>query len=699
MIYVKKGFFRIVFLIILITAACTNGIKTTKPFHANFSSRDSVGKLELNTNLNDLPVKMFTCLDGCRSISEVHMKRLINGVELSKTVQDSSGNQCVVVDRFIENNDTIIWEVEIHGKGAPWTFPIETVVEYSSTVNSTFWTSWTAMEKNAKVWQDPFCVKPFDDLELIYGGQDILDPNSMVIPLFSIFEGDKGFTLSQSPKDTLLDMKLITSKEGKIVFRRENHKISSGNIVRFAMDIISHPADWRAGINYYVRKYPEYFEPKSKEVHKVAGSGAYSSWEGEIDVEKYKKMAFSFNWKASLDFPYMGMFLPPVSDITERWEKFHQRGVKVGDGFTSILEMENYMKYMKREGFNVLCYFNLTEFGNLITYPPPLRKARDENNLWKDANDMVYYSDVNKALLKVYGSTNDSPVYSNWEGCVVVDPGEDSYKNHLLSQAARHIELLPSGAGICIDRLDWLRQYNIKGNDGVSWKNNVPSRSLLFSWKEVMNQVGQMMHNAGKVIFANVLNARIDILEQIDAIYDEYGQIPLSLNRSAMMTFRKPLVAWTASVNDFKPDPDTYIQRHLYLGAFLTVPFPGNDHTILPDPEIEKYYLDYGDMFSQLKGKRWLLEPGVLNLEEGDAKLNIFETDSTYVIPAVFGKNDNVIVSVNLKNIDVSNDNSVIIYPGTMRSQAQAYKKNDKLFFDLPMIRGCAMLVLKKIKN
>ncbi len=32
----------------------------------------------------------------------------------------------------------------------------------------------------------------------------------------------------------------------------------------------------------------------------------------DLDVETLNKMAFVFNWKASFDFPYMGMFLPPV---------------------------------------------------------------------------------------------------------------------------------------------------------------------------------------------------------------------------------------------------------------------------------------------------------------------------------------------------------------------------------------------------
>ena len=55
------------------------------------------------------------------------------------------------------------------------------------------------------------------------------------------------------------------------------------------------------------------------------------------------------------------------------------------------------------------------------------------------------------------------------------------------------------------------------------------------------------------------------------------------------------------------PDPDAYFQRNLYMGAFVTVPFPGNDHTITPDAAIEKYYLDYGMLLNALKGREWLV--------------------------------------------------------------------------------------------
>ncbi|MEW6071344.1 MAG: hypothetical protein AB1726_01955 [Planctomycetota bacterium] len=70
----------------------------------------------------------------------------------------------------------------------------------------------------------------------------------------------------------------------------------------------------RSALTAFVERHPEHFDPPNPLAHAIGGGGAYSSWEGEIDAAKLKAMAFAVNWKASMDFPYMGLFLPPVGD-------------------------------------------------------------------------------------------------------------------------------------------------------------------------------------------------------------------------------------------------------------------------------------------------------------------------------------------------------------------------------------------------
>ena len=103
------------------------------------------------------------------------------------------------------------------------------------------------------------------------------------------------------------------------------------------------------------------------------------------------RMAFRVNWKASFDFPYMGMFVPPVASDTEEWTDFKKQK-------TSIAKMRTSAQELRRMGFYLLNYFNVTEFGAHTKFPPPPRKAANDEDLWKDSNDFLHYV-MGKAIL------------------------------------------------------------------------------------------------------------------------------------------------------------------------------------------------------------------------------------------------------------------------------------------------------------
>ena len=61
----------------------------------------------------------------------------------------------------------------------------------------------------------------------------------------------------------------------------------------------------------------------------MAGCGAYATDIAIDDAERLSRMAFRVNWKASFDFPYMGMFIPPVASDTEPWTDFNQQKTSI----------------------------------------------------------------------------------------------------------------------------------------------------------------------------------------------------------------------------------------------------------------------------------------------------------------------------------------------------------------------------------
>ena len=83
---------------------------------------------------------------------------------------------------------------------------------------------------------------------------------------------------------------------------------------------------------------------------------------------------------------------------------------------------------MKDNGFHVLSYFNVTEYGKNMPWPVPPRQAITAADLWKNPADYLYHGGMEPAVLM----NGDKPFYSNCYGAVIVDPGEPSYMKHIV---------------------------------------------------------------------------------------------------------------------------------------------------------------------------------------------------------------------------------------------------------------------------
>jgi hypothetical protein len=294
--------------------------------------------------------------------------------------------------------------------------------------------------------------------------------------------------------------------------------------------------------------------------------------------------------------------------------------------------------------------------------------------------------------------TADGKPYMSWENAVAMDPGDPVYQRFLLDQARRHIQSLSDSAGICIDRMDWLHIYNPRADDGVSWVNGKPSRSLVVSWQDTLGKLGPRMHAADKVIFGNPLYRRLDLFRQLDGAYDEMGAAGHSLNLCAFLGLRKPIMVWTGSVGDLQAGPDALFQRCLHMGVFPTAPLPANDHTINPDAWAERYYLDYGLMLQALRGRTWVLTQSPVEVVGSAAKANVFAVPGGYVVPVTFGgeaKSVDVILR-GLKVLPGQDSFRVeVLHPGdTSAHVLAAAASGDPLRLTVPLERGCAMVKL-----
>jgi hypothetical protein len=703
------------------------------------SGKGTIEKIFVNSKKIKGDFKAETLLEDC-DISLISSGRDKNGrYEFVKSARNrKTGNSCSITEYFYPSANSIRWEIEITGEKKPWSVPIVTDINFPANGNVKYWTAWgrpqvtteklkdavlmkelKLMTDTANDWLNPLVPVPFSNSQYYYGAPYVTSDNPEIgfcpvdfphmkkkyngaiisVPIISVIDKNSNYGLSfvLSPEDYTQDMTLETSENGHIKFSRLYHRIVNTNRISFALDIVAHKSDWRCGLDWMAKRYPDYFEPENKTISAMYGTGAYSNQDVDFDVDKMRDMAFTVNWKASFDFPYMGMFLPPLKS-NETWISFS--GKK-----TSIDKMELYARKMKEMGFFVLNYFNVTEFGTKVVYPAPAKSTRDGEE-WKNCNDFMYknFPDAilpvpdNMNIEGIYPRTKHNGPFYTWEDAIVMDCGNKEYSDFLLGQAQKHIAQIPDSYGFCIDRMDWLRMFNKRTDDGRSWFEGRPVGSLVLSWKDFISKLDPLVHKNNKVIFVNNHTKRIDLLKYTDGFFDEFTYGESSLNLTAFTAIKKPFCGWTADVSNIRKDgADNFFQKYLYMGAFPMCPFPGNDHSIRPDEWADRQYLDYGPLMKMIKGREWVLSENPATVDGEIAKANLFRVPDGYVVPVVFGEKDTVTVRIaipvpdNLRNVSAQ-------YPGEKTALTIDNIKvlDKKLVVRVPLKRGCAMI---KIQN
>ena len=666
------------------------------------------------------PISGGTSLAGLHVTGGTEVKSLEGACSFTRTLSDSQGHSATVTDTFAPTKDSIRWTVEITSADKPWSTAIRTEFRYPATPESRFWSTWGHPDNHPSQWADPLEWQPFADRSWGYQFPDYSQMGStakcnLCIPMFTVAEPgqDAALTFMQSPEDPLLDLGLSETATGNICFTREKYRLGAGRTIRFHMDLTAHPADSRAGLGWVVARYPQFFNPGIARADELSGSAAYSGNENPIDGAAFKKMGFAYNWKLSDDFPYMGHFIPPVKSMDEKWTRSCAEPAPPGKGQeTSCRQLNEYARWMKTNGFHVLSYFNVTEYGKDMPWPVPPRQAKTDADLWKNPADYLYYGGRKSAVLM----NGSNPFRSNCYGAVIVDPGEPSYMDHIVGQVRRNNTMLPDVDGICIDRLDWLGHYNENADDGVSWVNGKPARSLFISWQKLADKIAPELHKADKMLFMNNCSPRIEVVGRGDGIFAEWAtdtwQLASYINYTALTAVCKPACLWTSpgEISDF------YFQRCLYLGVFPIAPYPGNNHCLAPSAEGQELVnlyasgnpatptpaaaaspegisMAYGPLLTAMRGRKWVLSPHCVETATPGVKVNLFKVPDGYALPVTFAdKADAVMVRV--RNISgLKNAKCEAIHPGIEKTVTLAGKfKDDVLELTVPVVRGCAMV-------
>ncbi len=666
------------------------------------SERGEIVGATIGDRLVSRAIRGGTSLEHCRDHGAVAVRTLADGgVEFTRSVgRGTTGPSAQITERFRPTPDSIRWEIEVTSADPAWSTGIRTWLDWPETTQPMrYWTVWDDPEQRHDTWRDPLIPQPFATRRLWYGaapwnGEERIGgaynlAARFSVPLLSLLEpaSDLGLSLVLSPEDTLREVALDTHRDGRFAFTRGAHRLGEGRVVRFALDLVPGAGDWRGGFGWMTRRYAAFFDPPVPAVAELSGLGAYSDWPRELDVDRLRRMAFRVNWAASYDFPYMGMFLPPTGE-----HEPYRRIVK--GNLITLAGMREAARRWREMGFPLLSYFNVTEFGARPGTPEGVDPTLGPDDQWKNGNNFLFKV-IPDAVLRV----RTGETFGSWEGSIVTDCGGPKYREFLLDQARRHVAELPDSFGICIDRLDWLRVFNYHADDGVSWVHGRPARSLYASWAELLDRMGPVFHEAGKFIFLNLLINRTELMRHGDAVYHEHGDWPWEVNAAALQCVYKPCLVWTHSEKELQPDPDAYFQRHLHLGIFPTAPVPGNDHTIMPSPEVDRWYFDYGPLFTALRGKKWVLVPHAVTVAGEVAKANLFAVPGGHVVTVTFGGAETgAKVSLRLPVAPGPEPHAEVLHPGSDAVlPIKCLRTESGWLLDVPLQRGCAVVRIRAV--
>ena len=194
-------------------------------------------------------------------------------------------------------------------------------------------------------------------------------------------------------------------------------------------------------------------------------------------------------------------------------------------------------------GFKSLSYFDVGNFGTRVVLPPAsaagdsacgVRPDGGPAPCWspaETASSAFLWDHLSSGLLERGWSEGGGffqTYLKDWVGTVVMDPGDAAFQDLIVDQAKRHL-LLKTFRGLAVDRLDYTTNYNLDGDDGVSWvprpnsSTGGPARSLRRSHTEIFERISkEALQDSDKVFFMNCNTlCRVDLLSAFDGTFSE----------------------------------------------------------------------------------------------------------------------------------------------------------------------------------
>ena len=491
--------------------------------------------------------------------------------------------------------------------------------------------------------------------------------------------------LDPDDSTTYMRMNVAPLPSGGATFSFDRRMLSVGgnaSAVRLAGDWLVTSGCWRPALGWFVEKHASYMAPHPRvDLTPLDGPGAYAYlFSGQLRPPKshFDQLGLRMNWDASFPWLYHGPWVPfndpryfPI--VTESnaagswaWQNCdpaghgaHQATTK--PDYPSCVNMSYsllrswYADAAATTGATTLMYGTLEEYGMGMREPnaplPECDAAQAQNytaRLICGANRLL--RDRFPHAIVRDARRGGKPVTAAWTS-YIVDPGDTAYAAFLEENAATiATEFGGSAAGVCLDRGDYIPMINRAADDGVTCTaDGLTGRALLNSWKGTIGRVARALHSAPAKALALFVNPdmghRVDMYRGVDGFFDEMADPMPGGFRTAsgwLSSGGKVGIVWCHDPNAGYGNATQcgkimtngtdavrhhFMQSHLLLGLYPSVPIKDNDHQIQPATRADLFYKRYGPLWSALSGKRWLTTAHAVSvvLPKDGVRANAFE--------------------------------------------------------------------------
>ena len=251
--------------------------------------------------------------------------------------------------------------------------------------------------------------------------------------------------------------------------------------------------------------------------------------------------------------------------------------------------------------------------------------------------------------------------HQGMEGAFLLDAGMPEYAAHLTKMTTLAMKLLPTAAGIAFDGTGWQARINLDGDDGRSFvelheagetggpfvRPNLPIHTQVSSKILIQKQIGELLHAGGKAHFWNTYAPRADFMLHTDAVFaeDSYEDERMHLD-GLLGVGGKPILTWNPGCESYpssqcaryaqSADNAQLLQRLLYWGVQPMLPFNRNDHAITryvaEQGNDTSTFVAFGPLFRAIRGRRWVYTAHAVQVTEGSAAANVFQTPEGLVL-------------------------------------------------------------------